>query len=191
MSLNSNIKRTCSFFVSKIHLVTMILPYIYKKTENQEHIKTILEYDLENEINLLISKMNFKESMKEELKNVSWKKSSTDNTESIDINENDIFFIVGSNYFIDKYIKKLEKEKSKIFSIISCFDVTQEQNNIKDILKQNEYILNTMGEKSINDIFKEEKKRCSLRKYRVEKTMLTKIFKWYNIVINFGVLIKL
>ena len=41
LNQKNNIKRLCSFFVSEIHLVTMILPYIVKKLKDNINIVTI------------------------------------------------------------------------------------------------------------------------------------------------------
>lgn len=149
MRLNSNIKRTCSFFVSKIHLVTMILPYIYKKIKKNEKIKTILEYNLNNEVDLLISKINFKEEMKKCIGNIDWKKTKIEKNV---IEEKDIFLIVGSNSFINEHVNILYKEKEKNFSIITCYEVHEKQNNMKEVLNENEYLLNTTGEILIETI---------------------------------------
>ena len=60
MIKENNFKRMCSFYVSDIHLVTMILPYLSEKLGKGEIITTFLQSDLKNEVELLISKINIK-----------------------------------------------------------------------------------------------------------------------------------
>ena len=42
----SNLKKICSFYVSKYHLVTMILPFLKEKLEQKAKIVTLLEENL-------------------------------------------------------------------------------------------------------------------------------------------------
>ena len=44
---DNNLTKLCSFYVSDWHLVTMLLPYINKKINEQAQIATILENNVE------------------------------------------------------------------------------------------------------------------------------------------------
>ena len=52
--LKNNIEKICSFYVSDWHLVTMLLPYINKQINEKANIVTILESDIEKNIQTLI-----------------------------------------------------------------------------------------------------------------------------------------
>ena len=57
---------------------------------------------------------------------------------------------------MNKNIKKwLDKNtlKVKTLSVINCYEVTQFNNSIKEILDEHDKILNTSGEKEIQDVF--------------------------------------
>ena len=70
-------------------------------------------------------------------------------------------FINGSKNYIDianKNIEKFLKENSKNYKeikvkIIDCFEVGEFNVNIKEILDAHDKILNTSGEKEINEVF--------------------------------------
>ena len=56
----SNIKKLCGFCINEWHLTTMVLPYISKEINNNYKIITILEKGIEENIKLLIKKLNLK-----------------------------------------------------------------------------------------------------------------------------------
>ena len=64
----TEITKLCSFYVSDWHLVTMLLPYISKKVNEEAKIATILEKDLKQNIVTLVEKLNLKN--KEEILNL-------------------------------------------------------------------------------------------------------------------------
>ena len=55
---SSKIEKMCSFYVSDFHLEMILVPYISEKIENKEDIKIITEKNLQDTIEVLISKMN-------------------------------------------------------------------------------------------------------------------------------------
>ena len=46
-----NIEKVCGFYVSSMHLITMILPYIKNQIKKNIKFETILEYNLKDNIN--------------------------------------------------------------------------------------------------------------------------------------------
>ncbi len=172
--LKNNIERLCSFYVSDWHLVTMLLPYINKQINEKANIITMLENNIEENVKTLVSKLNLKN--KEEILNLDWSEKKI--TKYSDIKEimkklkkeniENIIFVNGNkNYVdiinknIDKYLENLEKHvKSKEtkqeklnIKIINCFEVGDFNLNLQEILQNHDKILNTSGEKEINDVF--------------------------------------
>ena len=174
--LKNNIERLCSFYVSDWHLVTMLLPYINKEINEKANIITILEKDIEQNIKTLIDKLNLKN--KEKILNINWKKTNGIKyseirkkiKEEIIEDKLNIIFINGKKNYIDIVNKNIEKflaENSKKYKeinikIINCFEVGDFNMNIIDILSEHTRILNTSGEKAINDVFDgyEKKAQC-------------------------------
>ena len=57
---NQRIERLCSFYVSDWHFATMLLPYLNCKIEKNAGVITILENNMEENIKILVKKLNLK-----------------------------------------------------------------------------------------------------------------------------------
>ena len=167
-NLKNCTEKICSFYVSDWHLVTMLLPYINKELNEKANITTILEKNIQNNIETLISKLNLQNEKK--ILEINWENSQglkyleIDNKLKEFINKNNctnIIFVNGSKNYIDrvnqnvdKWIcKNVDKIKNVKFKIVNCYEVTEFNSSIKEILDSHDKILNTAGEKEINDIF--------------------------------------
>lgn len=149
----NNLTKLCSFYVSDWHLVTMLLPYINQKINEQAKIATILEKDIKQNVETLVEKLNLKN--KEKILNLNW--SIQDEIKSkineLEKNQELIIFINGSKEFIEKYNRKLTKYfqthliKNEI-KIINCYEVIEFNGSITEILDEHDKILNTSGEKN-------------------------------------------
>lgn len=148
-SLNKNVKKTCSFYVSNWHLTVMLLPYIKNEVEKNEQIKTFLEENLEENINTLIKKLNFKNQINEKIKNINWK-----NNEKINIKNETTILVAGKEEYVEKINKKLDeyfKNTERKVKIINCYEASS-INSAKEILEKHSKILNTAGEKNIKEV---------------------------------------
>lgn len=154
----NNLTKLCSFYVSDWHLVTMLLPYINQKINEQAKIATILEKNIKQNVETLVEKLNLKN--KEKILNLNW---STQDEIKIKINELEknqelVIFINGSKEFIEKYNRKLTRYfethliKNEI-KIINCYEVIEYNGSITEILDEHDKILNTSGEKEIKEVF--------------------------------------
>lgn len=162
-SEDQRVEKLCSFYVSNWHLATMLLPYINHKIDENIKIVTILENNIEENIKTLVEKLNLKN--KEKILEINWKNISSKKycdieellKNEIDSKKESIILINGSKDYIEKnnknvekYIRKLEKNKIKI---INFFEVTEFNNNIAEILNSHDRVLNTSGEKEISEVF--------------------------------------
>ncbi|MFR8104476.1 MAG: hypothetical protein ACLU8F_05305 [Clostridia bacterium] len=175
-----NVKKLCSFYVSDFHLVTMILPYISKKLKEEAKVETMLDKSISKNVECLIKNLNLNSKTKEEINQIGWNEKKplkygrfTKEMESmLKENGNIVFFISGSREYIDgvnrnldKWLlenKRMMKKENKYITIVNCYEVLQFNDNIKEILDKHDKILNTSGEKEINEVFagytrKEEK----------------------------------
>ena len=164
--VNEKVEKICSFYVSDWHLVTMLLPYINKKIEEKSKITTILEKDIESNIETLVEKLNLKKS--EKILEINWKKQEVKKysklaqilSKQIDNNATEnIILVNGTKEYIDKvnknlnkYISNLKENKTKI-KIINFYEVLEFNYNITEILVEHDKILNTSGEKEIYEVF--------------------------------------
>lgn len=160
----TQVTKLCSFYVSDWHLVTMLLPYISKKINEEAKIATILEKDLNENIVTLVEKLNLKN--REGILNINWNKNDKMKKELNELKDNQefIIFINGSKEFIEKQNKKLDKYFETHFiennvKIINCFEITNYEGNVSNILDNHDKILNTSGEKEIEEVFPEYKEQ--------------------------------
>ena len=165
--VKQTVEKICSFYVSDWHLVTMLLPYINKEINEKANIITILEKDIDKNVETLINKLNLKN--REKILSLNWKKTNRIKYSEVKKNINkeiledklNIIFINGKKSYMDmvnKNIDKLLSENSKKYKeinikIINCFEVGDFNMNILDILSEHSKILNTSGEKAINEVF--------------------------------------
>lgn len=166
MCANENVEKVCSFCVSDLHLITMLLPYLNKKISEKEKFITILEKDLVEQVNLVLSRLTLNNKDKKDLLNINWNCDKLRQEEVIKeeiaklcSNTDKLSIIVnGSKKYIEEMNEFIEKviEANDIcqrIKIINCYDITALDDDIKEILKTHDVILNTSGEKAISEVF--------------------------------------
>lgn len=170
-------KKVCGFYVSSMHLVTMMLPYIKDKINHEIKIETFFEYNLNDNINNMLNNLIINKEDKQKILNLNWenikiKKYSNieKNLKNLIQNNKEINLIISGsekyireinnilNIFFEKYIAKIN---NKNITIINCYEVTEFDNNIREILDSHEFILNTSGIHKVEDIFEDYKKRIA------------------------------
>ena len=118
---------------------------------------------------MLLSKLNLKEELKEQISSINWNNKKEIKYEKIKERldqakkDKEIYLLVnGSNEYIknvnlciDRYLKKNELK----INIINCYDIVEFNKNIIGILNKSNKILNTSGEHEIEEIFPEYKKQ--------------------------------
>lgn len=159
MNKNQETKeKICTFFVSDYHFEMISLPYIDRSLKENKNIIILTENDLEGTIKTLLEKTNFNEEKKNKFLNISWKNNDLEKfkeiKENIENNKEMIIFIKGKeNYIhninsnIEKWINNYEKIK-----LIDCYDIEEIGENVSDVMERYKKILNTSGEKEINNL---------------------------------------
>lgn len=150
---NENMNKICSLYVSDWHLITMLIPYLKEKLEKGIKIETFFERSLKENINTLLKKIILNQENKDKITSINWNKTIICN-EHIEnkLMNTSIAIVAGSDEYI-KIINKIIDKSKKNITIINCFEVSQYNENIKEILKNHKFILNTSGEKKIEDVF--------------------------------------
>jgi len=164
------IKRVCGFNVSSVHFSVMILPYINKELEAKRNIITVLEVNLEKNIQEILSKIALNNESKEKIMNLNWKATDIGKInfekylKQIITEEKNLNFIVygRENYInnvneeIEKTLKKHEKLlKNENIKITNCYTIEDFKENIREIINKHETIFNTSGERKIEEIFED------------------------------------
>lgn len=164
MFKGNNFERMCSFYVSNIHLSTMILPYLSEKLGKGEVLTTFLEKDLQKEMELLLSKTNIKEELKNIINNINWYKTEKTKYTEIESNINRYkntsninILVAGTKEYIENINKNIETyiiNNNNIYvNIIDAYEVEENKKNFNEILRNYKYIINTSGKHLIKDVF--------------------------------------
>ena len=113
---NIQIKRICSFYVSEFHLGMILLPYISQKIERKEPILIVSEKNLLNSIKELVSKVNLKEEIKNQILNLKWNCSNI-----VEIKDKSNIILIGKEKFIEDKVKEIEEKNINEIQIIDCY----------------------------------------------------------------------
>ena len=162
------IKKVCGFNISSIHFSMMILPYIKKELETQKEVVTILEGNLEKNINQILSKLTITDEEKEKILNINWKETDIKESgirenirEKLIENENLDIIVYGSEKYINtagevinKIVDEDIKKNNNNIKVINCYSINVFNENIKEILDNHDTMFNTSGEHKIEDVFK-------------------------------------
>lgn len=166
-------EKICGFYVSNIHLVTMILPYLKEQLKNNIKIETFFESDLNENINNILYNLIISEKNKKEILNLNWKSNKIKKYSNIEKNikklliaNNEIIFLISGNKNHIKETNNLlnkffEKNNNKKIKIIDCYKITEFDDNIKEILEEHKYILNTSGVHKIEEVFEDYKEKTA------------------------------
>lgn len=144
-----NKKRLCCFYVSDIHLITMLLPYINERINQGTEVITILETDISESAKKVIESIRGRKT--EKLLQIDWKEKNLKYLEKYDI-KNKLLLINGSEEFISKANEIINNRKENC-DILNCYEIVQNTENLKFILDNHEKIVNTSGEREPEDVF--------------------------------------
>ncbi len=167
-------EKICGFYVSNMHLVTMILPYLKKQLSKRIKIETFFEESLNNNVKTILSNLVINEKEKKEILNINWENNTIKKYSIIEkrlkkiLNKNceTIFLICGNkkhiqeiNNILNEFLRK--NTNFNKFKIINCYEVSEFDDNIKEVLDEHEYIFNTSGIHKIEEIFENYKKEIA------------------------------
>lgn len=138
----------CSFYVSEAHLVTMLLPYMKQKMEENYNIQIFSQIDLSDVASKIIENIISREE-KSRFKKINWKK----NKHKISNFENNLIIIIGDRNFMLETEKEIEEKLKDKDITINCFEYDKPETEILDILKNYEGIINTKGEIKKDEMF--------------------------------------
>ena len=170
----SNVKKVCGFYVSSMHLVTMILPHIKNETNRDVKFETVLEYNLKENVSNVLSNLIINDKEKENILNINWNSNKIQKYSNIEKRLKNILenkeinilisgskkYIEEANIIIEKFLNKNNNKISKKkITIINCYEVREFDDNIREILDEHELIINTSGIHKVEDIFEDYKKK--------------------------------
>ena len=170
-----SIKKVCGFYVSSMHLITMVLPYIKSSIGKNIKFETVLEYNLKENVNKVLSNLVIKENEKEDILNINWNSNKIQKYSNIEkklkkiiLNNKEINILISgsrkyieeANKIVDKFLSKnSNKINNKKITIIDCYEVREFDDNIREILDNHDFMINTSGIHKIEDIFEDYKNK--------------------------------
>ena len=162
------VKRVCSFNVSNWHFIAMIIPFVGRKIKEDTNIKTFFEEDKEEVVKAFLDRLVLKIEDKDKIEKLNWKMCSVELEkiakkleESVCEREEINLIISGRKEYIKSVNLNIDNWLSKNYSkivykninIINCYEITQLNNNIEEILNVHDSILNTSGQKRLSEVF--------------------------------------
>ena len=148
----NNIKTVCSFYASEWHLLTMLLPNIDKKINKGIKITTVLEKNLQNNMETLLKKLKLENESK--ILNIGWNENELNPNRIKDLVKNNEYIIVAGTVEYINEAHLLIKEyasKNQVLTVLDCYDINECESGIKQILDMHEKVLNTAGERNIEE----------------------------------------
>lgn len=142
-------EKLCVFYASNYHLSLILLEYLKNKEANKYSITTFLQNNISDEVNMV------RRRYQDKFDKISTKIEFNENKkiDNTDIKDNSIIIIEGDIKYIKKVKKYLEgrmKNKVNNVKIVSCFNFEEQKEYMDKILKDNDKILYTTGEKIID-----------------------------------------
>lgn len=151
---NDKIKKICNFYANDWHFAVMLLPYVNENINKGVKITTIFEKSMENNVEVLLEKLNLKNKSK--ILEINWKQKTEDVISreienSIKNSNENLFIINGTNEYINKVNEifgnyNFETVNNSI-NIMNCYEVLENEEKIDEIINTHDTILNTLGEK--------------------------------------------
>lgn len=142
-------KKLCCFYVNDIHLVTMLLPYINERINQDTKIITILEADMSRSAQKVMNGIQGKKS--KELLNIEWKNKDLTYLYESDVQDK-LVLVCGNEEFINK-ANEIIKEKEEKCTILNCYEMVQSKEKLEEILDKHDMVVNTSGEKYPEELF--------------------------------------
>ncbi len=144
-----NKKRLCCFYVNDIHLITMLLPYINKRINEDTEIVTIMETDMSRGAKKVIEKIQGKKSRN--LLEIDWKNKNLGYLYECDIKDK-LMIVSGKDEFIKEANQRIMNRKENC-TILNCYEMMQGSANLQEILDGHDKVVNTSGEKYPEEVF--------------------------------------
>lgn len=149
-------KKSCSFFVSEYHLLTILLPYINEKMSENKSVELILEKDMTEKVKQYLKKVKEYENLK--FLKLGWNKKKKEN---IYDKTAEIVVIIGNEKYINEVNEILDK-KENIEEIINCYNI-ETLANLNKIVMNHNFVLRTSGKSEISKCSHNEQKRKTIQ----------------------------
>ena len=136
---DKKIEKVYSSYVSEYHLEMILVPFINSKIEEKENVVIETEYDMNETLNTLLSKLNLKEENKEKILRLGWNKKENN------IESKDNVIIIGNKDYIDNTNRRIMQKNIEDLTIVDCYKFEDICNNMSEVADKYDFNLNTNG----------------------------------------------
>ena len=157
--------KICNFHVSDFHLLTILFPYLNKQIKEGTKIVTVLEKDLIEYADNLAEKIILNNKDKEKILDLNWEKCNINLQEEFEnylrkniIKKQETIFIINgtpdfisyANFLVTNFLK-IKDIHLKNIKFVNCFNISNNDINMKAMLENYQQVLNTLGETKVED----------------------------------------
>lgn len=136
---DKKIEKVYSSYVSEYHLEMILVPFINSKIEEKENVVIETEYDMNETLNTLLSKLNLKEENKEKILRLGWNKKENN------IESKDNVIIIGNKDYIKNTNRRIMQKNIEDLTIVDCYKFEDICNNMSEVADKYDFNLNTNG----------------------------------------------
>ena len=136
---DKKIEKVYSSYVSEYHLEMILVPFINSKIEEKENVVIETEYDMNETLNTLLSKLNLKEENKEKILRLGWNKKENN------IKSKDNVIIIGNKDYIENTNRRIIQKNIEDLTIVDCYKFEDICNNMSEVADKYDFNLNTNG----------------------------------------------
>lgn len=167
--MENNKLKVCSFYVSDWHLTAMLLPFIEENIQKDEHLDTILGKNIIYNMKEILTRINISDRIKDQILKIDWKNKNIIKYGDIrkfmekttKAQKNITIIVEGTkerieiiNNNIDRWMQKQDRKlQRKNIKIINCYEVTEFNDNLQEILDKHDKVLNTSGIHDIEEMY--------------------------------------
>lgn len=146
-------EKICNFYANEVHLGVTIIPFVANVIKENSKVCTILNTNINNEIENIVSKINIDNNLKREILNMNWKETKSNKIKNYienEIKDNSQIYVIinGSKDEVEeknKYVEEIKnKNKDKNINIVNCFQIDETKIN-EGFLENYHKILNSSG----------------------------------------------
>ena len=136
---DKKIEKVYSSYVSEYHLEMILVPFINSKIEEKDNVVIETEYDMNETLNTLLSKLNLKEENKEKILRLGWNKKENN------IESKDNVIIIGNKDYIENTNRRIMQKNIEDLTIVDCYKFEDICNNMSEVADKYDFNLNTNG----------------------------------------------
>ena len=148
--------KICSFYASEYHFDMMAISYIKEELKKDKKIVVLTEKSLEKSVKTVVDKMDLDNNERNKILKINWKEENFNKFKEIKENrerKKDIVVLIKGN---ENYIKNVNDNIPKFINdysnakIIDFYDIEEIKNNMPNVSKRYNKMINMLGEVEIN-----------------------------------------